>query len=196
MTRSTHSTTRPLLAALGATALAGAAPAALADIASLPFSAVVDGQSRIVEVINPSGPVVRVSTEATGTASGAPLGYFSGDVLDLGTGQGTGTNRFVTADGELFGSFTVQFIPGADASLFSLIGQMVFTGGTGAFLGASGSGSFEGNGQFVSASLANTHFSFVGDVSAVPEPGTALLGALGLGLASGWARHRVRATAA
>jgi hypothetical protein len=193
MTRSTTSTTRPLLAALGATALAGAAPAALA---SVPFSAVVDGQSSIVEVINPTGPVVRVATEAAGTAAGTALSYFSGDVLDLGTGQGTGTNRFVTADGELFGSFSVQFIPGADASLFSLIGQMVFTGGTGAFLGASGSGSFEGNGQFVSASLANTHFSFVGDVSAVPEPGTALLGALGLGLASGWARHKARGTAA
>jgi hypothetical protein len=193
MTRSTTSTAHPLLAALGATALAGASPAALA---SMPFSAVVDGQSSIVEVINPTGPVVRVSTEATGTAAGTPLSYFSGDVLDLGTGQGTGTNRFVTADGELFGSFSVQFIPGADASLFNLIGQMVFTGGTGAFLGASGSGSFEGSGQFISASLANTHFSFAGEVSAVPEPGTALLGALGLGLASGWARHRVRPSAA
>jgi hypothetical protein len=191
MTRSTHSATHPLLAALGATALAAGAPAAQA---SVPFSAVVDGQSSIVEVINPSGPVVRVATEAAGTASGAVLNYFSGDVLDLGNGQGSGTNRFVTADGELFGSFNVQFIPGADASLFSLVGQMVFTGGTGVFLGASGSGSFEGSGQFVSASLANTHFSFLGNVSAVPEPRTGLL--LARGLASAGVRHRVRRTAA
>jgi hypothetical protein len=193
MTRSLNATTRQQLAGLCWAALACASPAANAG---LPFSAVIDGQSRIVEVINPTGPVVRVATEATGTGSIGALDYFSGDVLDLGNGQGSGVNRFVTAGGELFGSFTVQFIPGADASLFSLIGQMVFTGGTGAFLGASGSGSFEGNGHFVSASLANTHFSFVGDVSAVPEPGTALLSALGLGLASGWARHRVRPTAA
>ena len=45
----------------------------------------------------------------------------------------------------------VQLVPGADASLFDLIGQVLFTGGTGELLGASGFASFIDHGQFVSA---------------------------------------------
>ena len=138
-------------------------------------------ESQILEVIDPSGPLVRVETLAFGSGSPGSLTYRSGDIINLGNGQGSGTNSFTTADGdELFGSFTVQLVPGADPSLFDLIGQMQFTGGTGDFLGASGSATFNAHGQFVSAFEAVTQFAFEGLLARVPEPGTAMLGLLGL----------------
>ena len=147
----------------------------------LPFAATVDGVSQILEVIDPSGPVVRVQTLAFGSGSPGALTYRSGDTINLGNGQGSGTNSFTTADGdELFGSFTVQLVPGADASLFDLIGEVLFTGGTGTWFGASGFASFIAYGRFVSAFEATTHFEFEGLVATVPEPGTAALGLLGL----------------
>ena len=147
----------------------------------VPFTATVAGVSQILDVIDPNGPVVRVETLAFGSGSPGSLTYRSGDTLNLGNGQGSGTNRFTTADGdELFGSFTVQLVPGADPSLFDLIGQVLFIGGTGDFLGASGFASFTAQGQFVSAFEAMTRFEFEGRVATVPEPGTVALGLTGL----------------
>lgn len=155
----------------------------LAQAALVPFDAVVDGVSQIVEIVDPAGPVVRVQTLAFGTGSPRPLRYHSGDVIDLATGLGSGTNRFVTDNGdELFGRFTVQMLPGADPSLFDLIGEVVFDSGTGGFLGAVGTASFVATGQFVSASEARTHFEFTGRVFTVPEPGTGALGAAAVAL--------------
>lgn len=176
------------LAALRSFIVAASLGAAVtwAQAGFLPFTATVDGQSQIVDVLNPTGPVVRVQTQASGAGSIGPLDYHSSDVLDLATGQGTGSNRFVSADGdELFGSFSVQMLPGADASLFDLIGQVLFTGGTGSFLGASGVAGFIGRGQFISASLALTHFEFNGRLATVPEPGSGWLAAVALAI--GWA---------
>ena len=157
------------------------AASGLAQAGFLPFSATVDGVSQILEVIDPNGPVVRVQTLAFGSGSPGALTYRSGDTINLGNGQGSGTNSFTTADGDaLFGSFTVQLVPGADVSLFDLIGQVQFTGGTGDLSGASGFASFIAHGRFVSAFEATTHFEFEGRVATVPEPGTAVLGLLGL----------------
>ncbi len=148
------------------------------------FDAAVDGVSQIVEVLDPAAPLVRAQTLAFGSGSPGLLRYESTDVLNLANGQGSGSNRFTTASGDqLFGSFTVQLVPGRDASLFDLIGEIVFSGGTGQFLGASGAASFLARGQFVSAVEAVTHFDFRGRVSTVPEPGTAGLGLLALGIA-------------
>ncbi|MDP3226118.1 MAG: PEP-CTERM sorting domain-containing protein, partial [Rubrivivax sp.] len=157
----------------------------------VPFSAVVDGSSEIVEVVDPSGPVVRVQTAALGVGSFGSLNYFSGDLLNLATGEGRGSNRFVMVDGdELFGNFDVQMLPGLDPSLFTLSGLVTFVGGTGDFLNARGSAAFNGTGQFIAASLALTHFEFVGrvDVADVPEPATLLLVAAALVLMAGLAR--------
>ena len=157
------------------------AASGLVQAAFVPFTATVDGVSQILEVIDPNGPLVRVQTLAFGSGSVGSLTYRSGDIINLGNGQGSGTNSFTTADGdELFGSFTVQLVPGADPSLFDLIGEMLFTGGTGDFLGASGFATFIAHGQFVSAFEATTQFAFEGRLATVPEPGTAVLGLLGL----------------
>ena len=86
-------------------------------------------------------------------------------------------------------SFSVQMLPGADASLFDLIGQVTFTGGTGAFLGATGNASFLGSGQFISASVALTSFDFSGNVAAVPEPGSVVLMLAGLAALGTWRRQ-------
>ena len=146
-----------------------------------PFAATVEGVSQILEVIEPGGPVVRVQTLALGSGSLGPLIYRSGDIIDLGDGQGSGTNSFTASDGdELFGSFTVQLVPGVHPSLFDLIGQVQFIGGTGDFLGASGLASFIAQGTFVSSFEAATRFEFEGSVATVPEPGTAVLNVLGL----------------
>lgn len=167
-------------------AATGAAPAV-----ALPFNAVVDGESQIVEVLNPTGPVVRVQTVASGSGTPGQLRYHSGDVIDMASGVGKGSNRFVADNGdELFGSFSVQLVAGTDPSLFGLVGEVTFSGGTGGFLGAGGSASFLGSGRFVSATLALTHFAFQGQVSAVPEASSLVL--LGGGLASccAWLRSR------
>ncbi len=171
----------PTTAAAAVTAaLTLVSPLALA--AAVPFSATAEGVSSIVEVINPVGPEVRVQTEATGTGTPGPLTYRSGDIINLATGQGSGSNRFVLPSGdELLGSFSVQMVPGADASLFELIGDVVFQGGTGVFQGATGGAAFRGNGQFFSATEARTRFVFQGTLNAVPEPPAVLL--VGLALA-------------
>jgi hypothetical protein len=175
-----HFTLKSSRAALAALLFAASG---LAQAGFVPFAATVEGVSQILEVVDPSGPVVRVQTLAFGSGSPGPLTYRSGDLINLGNGQGSGTNSFTTADGdELFGSFTVQLVPGEDPSLFDLIGDVVFTGGTGDFLGASGFASFFAQGRFVSAVEATTRFEFVGRLGTapVPEPGTAALALLGL----------------
>ena len=169
------------------------AASGLVQAALVPFTASVDGVSQILEVIDPNGPVVRVETLAFGSGSPGSLTYRSGDIINLGNGLGSGTNNFTTTDGDkLFGSFNVQLVPGADPSLFDLIGQVLFTGGTGDFLGANGTAKFIAHGQFVSAFEAKTQFKFEGLVATVPEPGTAVLGLLGLlALALNSARGRL-----
>jgi len=155
------------------------------------FSAQVSGQSDIVVVVDPTGPVVQIETSASGFGSLGALRYFSADVVNLTTGQGAGQNRFVADDGsELFGSFTVQLVPTADPLVLQLLGVVDFTGGSQRFAGADGEASFTGLGSFTSATTAISNFDFNGRLLLVPEPPTAAL--LLSALAAALARRRGR----
>lgn len=173
----------PLLLASGLSLFAP--PPAAAGI--VPFSAVMSGDSNIVEVIDPATPIVRVETAASGVGVLDLVGYTSTDIVNLATGAGSGSNRFVASDGdELFGTFTVQLIPTADPATFDLVGEMWFAGGTGDFAGAGGSATFTGSGTFDSPTHAVSNFRYTGHLALLPEPGSLILlgsaiGALMLG---------------
>jgi hypothetical protein len=94
----------------------------------------------------------------------------------MATGQGSGTNRFVAANGdELLGSFTLQVMPGDTPGALTVQGQSTFTGGTGVFSGATGSATLLGSGQFISDTQALVNFRHEGQLSMVPEPASAAL---------------------
>lgn len=175
-----------------ALALSGAAlgpQAASANASANDFLSQMQGTVQVIEVINAVGQVLRFQTQTTGSGSfGIPgyhlTGYTSTDIVDMSTGQGTGTNRFIADNGdELFGSFTVQASPGAGPGLLQLLGLTTFTGGSGLFSGATGSASFTGSGQFISDTQALVSFVHQGSITLVPEPGSALLMAGGLAAA-------------
>lgn len=164
--------------------------APLAQAGLVPVSALMAGQSTIVEVVDPAIPSLRVETTAAGSGLAGPialLGYRSGDVVNFSTGAGQGQNVFTADNGdELFGDFTVQMVPLDDGS-FQLFGQVAFAGGSGRFAGASGAADFTGAGQFIDAARALTRFEFTGRVKLVPAPAT--LGLLMLGLFAVRIRH-------
>ena len=155
-----------------------------ANAGAVTFHATMEGASAIVQVIDPSVPIVRVNTLATGSGVSDIVGYRSEDIVNFATGAGSGTNVFENALGdELFASFDVQLVPTNNTGAFNLFGtNMVFTGGTGIFAGASGTGSFTGSGQFISPSEALTRFVFDGELTLVPLPGTVPLALAALAL--------------
>lgn len=156
----------------------------LAAAAAVPFAARFEGRSDIIGVVDDAGPIVQVQTRAVGSGVLGLASYFSADEVNLGSGAGTGTNRFVADDGsELFGVFTVQLVPTADPALLDLVGLVDFVGGSGRFAGADGTASFSGSGRFDSPTTALTSFDFRGELLLVPEPAAALLAASGIVLA-------------
>lgn len=171
--------------------------AAAASATPTPFVASYAGVAQIVEVMNPAGPVVRFETTSAGSGPFDLSQYFSTDIVDLSTGVGSGSNRFVSEGGdELFGAFTVQIVPTATAGVLDLFGTVQFTGGTGLFHGASGSAGFTGSGVFTSDTTALSTLNFVGEVSLVPEPGTGALMLAGLASAAALSRRARRSRAA
>lgn len=168
-----------LLPLLTAHAFAAAAP--------VPFFASYGGTANIAEVIDPNVPVVRFETAMSGNGSFSLDDYFSTDVVDLSTGAGSGTQRFVAANGDqLFGAFFVQIVPSLTTpGALDLFGNTTFTGGTGSFHGATGAATFTGSGQFTSPTSAQAAFRFAGTLEFVPEPGTwaLLVGALAAAIA-------------
>lgn len=177
-------------------ALAAACTLAVSALTTLPaaaqaFNVNTSGTSQVVEVINPIGPVLRFATQTTGAGTFGLTGYFSTDIVNLGTGAGSGTNRFVAANGdELLGAFSVQLSPGPTPGTLFLNGVTQFTGGTGLFAGATGSATMEAFGQFISDTEAVVSFSHIGQLSLVPEPGTTAMLLAGLGLVGALAWHR------
>lgn len=171
MSQSLH--TQIAAAAIAASALASTtAPAG--QVPNFHFES--SGTSQVIEVINAQGPVLRFATQTEGSGGFSLTGYLSTDVVDMATGQGSGNNRFVAANGdELLGSFTLQVIPTATPGTLRLEGLTLFSGGTGIFAGASGSAGFIGNGTFISDTRALVSFVHDGQLSMVPEPATAAL---------------------
>lgn len=182
---------RHALLPLAALTLA-AGPSAPVSAAALPFDASYSGVAQVVEVIDPTRPVLRFETHASG---GGPfdLGtYFSTDVIDLSTGAGTGINIFTAGNGdELHGTFVVQVIPTAVANIVDLIGQATFIGGTGLFSGASGSALLSGQGRFApDGASARAFLDYSGSISLVPEPSSWLLVAAGMAVLTFQVRRR------
>lgn len=176
----------------------GLAAATLASAALLPqhasaldFQMDSAGTASIVEVLNPVGPVLRFQTTSTGAGSFGLTGYTSTDTIDMATGQGSGSNRFIAGNGDiLFGSFTVQVTPTETPGSLRVDGLTTFNGGTGAFAGATGAASFSGFGNFISETQAVVSFEHRGSISLVPEPGSAMLLTAGLAMAAAVLRRR------
>jgi hypothetical protein len=181
-----------LQSTLAAATLATGALAAPAAHAA-PFQMQVNGTAQVVGVADPNGPVLQFATQAEGSGSFGLTGYTSSDIINMATGQGSGNNRFVAANGdELLGSFTVQLIPGANPGLLSVQGLTTFYGGTGLFAGATGTATLSGSGQFVSDTQALVNFSHAGQISLVPEPGAAALLLAGAAVVGAQARRQRR----
>ncbi len=155
------------------------------------FRVDTSGQSQVIEIIEPTVPVLRFQTQTSGTGSFGLIGYASTDVVNLATGLGHGTNRFFAANGdELLGSFTVQLSPGPTPGTLILNGLTQFTGGTVVFAGATGSATLEAFGQFISDSEALVSFTHLGEITVVPEPATTALLLAGLAAVGGLIRRR------
>jgi PEP-CTERM motif len=184
-------TQKTLSHALAASTLAATALSAAAPAQALEFQMQVSGTAQVVEVLDPAVPLLRFATQAEGSGGFGLTSYLSTDVVNMATGQGSGTNRFVAANGdELLGSFTVQVIPGASAGQLTVQGLTTFTGGTGQFSGATGTATLSGNGQFISDSQALVNFWHQGNVALVPEPGTAALLLAGAAMVGAQLRRR------
>ena len=132
----------------------------------VPFKA---SYSLDADVVVEAPPIATVISEGSGLAT--HLGAFRqrsiSETIDLSTGVGEAVHEFTAANGDtIVISFNLQLIPTSPIS-FDVVGVWTITGGTGRFVGASGSGEFWGTGEFTSATTAVAAFEMKGNISSV-----------------------------
>ena len=87
------------------------------------------------------------------------------EVVNLATGEGTASYRFTAANGDdVLLTFVLLAIP-TSPTAFSIEGVWQVTGGTGRFEGASGSGTYVGQAEFVGPADAVGTFALEGTIS-------------------------------
>jgi hypothetical protein len=149
--------------ALFATALLCATPAATAG-GQVPFKAVFNTEAE--STVNFPIASVHVVGEGHATHLGRSVTETTDQLVNLLTGAGTATYKFVGADGSALNvSFAFQAIPLPSQPGFSLPGNWTVVGGTGRFAGASGSGTADGTVIFTSETTGLGHFTMNGTIS-------------------------------
>lgn len=106
-----------------------------------------------------------------------------------------GVFEWTLDDGTLFGTHDGELTLGGARGLFNVVENLVFTGGTGRYLGASGFATFTGTvqfGMFEGAPGSSGQGSFTGRLSApaIPEPASWALLIAGFGVIGAAARRR------
>lgn len=105
------------------------------------------------------------SGEGKATHLGRMAAHSVTETVNLITGAGIATYRFVAANGdEVLVNFVFSAIP-TSATVFAVNGVWQIKGGTGRFAGASGSGTYDGGVEFTDANIAKGHFAMQGTIS-------------------------------
>lgn len=109
-----------------------------------------------------------------------------------------GLFEWTLATGTLFGTHTGSLTASGTPGVFNVLENLVFTGGTGQFLGASGFANAVGTvsfGQFngLPASFGNVRFAGELTAAGVPEPASWALLLAGVGVLGAVRRHRAAA---
>jgi hypothetical protein len=154
---------RATVFALTATTFLIAVPAANAG-GQVPFKAVFNTEAE--STVNFPMASVHVLGEGQATHLGHTLTETTDQLVNLVTGEGTATYRFVAANGDQFRArfvFTTAPLPTQPG--LSLSGTWTIIGGTGRFAGASGTGTAEGSVIFISQTLGFGHFTMTGTIS-------------------------------
>lgn len=150
-------------------ALSSLTPAAVQAGSAVPFRAVWETQISIAPL---EPPLFAVSGLGTGKA--LHLGNMTAqsitEVVNLATGEGAASYRFTAANGDdVLITFVFLAIP-TSPTAFSIEGVWQVTGGTGRFEGASGSGTYVGQAEFVGPADAIGNFTLEGTISSPNQP--------------------------
>ena len=111
-------------------------------------------------------PIARVEVVGEGVAThlGAMTVETTNQTVNLITGAGTATYYFTAANGNVVVAEFV-FTATPTPTGLALNGSWEITGGTGRFAGASGSGTTQGNVDFISATVGLGHVTMDGTIS-------------------------------
>ena len=150
-------------------ALTSLAPSAVQAESAVPFRATWETQISIAPL---EPPLFAVSGLGAGKALhlGDMTAQSITEVVNLATGEGAASYRFTAANGDdVLITFAFLAIP-TSPTAFSIEGVWQVTGGTGRFEGASGSGTYVGQAEFVGPADAVGTFALDGTISSPKQP--------------------------